>query len=356
MRGLSYLPKDGYKKIPVLTFYIALGALLLFLFFRYFLKILLPFLIAYALAALFHPLVLKLESKTGTSRRFFVLLFVFLLLFLLGTLLFFLGGRLRQEAAAFADWLIEDETELVGRIGDFFFTLGEKIPFFGDGEEAVNAVGDAFLNLISSLSMKLPEWISLLAQKLPEFVFSFLITFLALYYFCVDQEKVNRFLFGMLPEEKREKGKKLAGKFFSDLGRILRAYLLLTLITFVQLLIGLLLLRMPYAFLLSLLIAFVDLLPVFGAGTVLFPWAIVLLLTGEVKKGIGLCFLAVVIWITRRIVEPRVIGESIGCDPLALLFSMYLGLRLFGLPGLLLSPFAVVFVNRLLRRREETKT
>ena len=123
--------------------------------------------------------------------------------------------------------------------------------------------------------------------------------------------------------------------------RYLRACLLLGLFTFLQMFIGLAILSVPYAFLLSLLIAVVDFLPLLGTGIILIPWAAVSLLMGEVRLGIGLLVLYVVSSVVRQILEPRLIGQGLGLHPLLSLFAMYAGLRLLGVPGMILAPLLV---------------
>lgn len=98
------------------------------------------------------------------------------------------------------------------------------------------------------------------------------------------------------------------------------------LITFGELALGLLLLRVDLALVLSALIALVDALPVLGTGTVLVPWALVSLLGGNWKLALGLAVLYGVIWLVRSLLEPRLIGSRVGLPPLAALLSLYVGL------------------------------
>jgi predicted PurR-regulated permease PerM len=100
-------------------------------------------------------------------------------------------------------------------------------------------------------------------------------------------------------------------------------------------------LRVPYAFILALLTALVDFLPLLGTGIILIPWAIVSLLLGEVRLGVGLLVLYAVSSVIRQILEPKLIGDGLGLHPLLSLAAMYSGLRLFGVWGMILAPLAV---------------
>ena len=129
--------------------------------------------------------------------------------------------------------------------------------------------------------------------------------------------------------------------------RFLRAYLLLFLLTFSEALVGLWLLRQPYALLIALGVAIVDLLPVLGAGTVLVPWALVVLVFGNYRLGLGLLILYGVMTIVRQIAEPHIVGKSLGLPPVVTLFAVFVGWELFGVLGMLLSPAVALLVKEL---------
>jgi predicted PurR-regulated permease PerM len=117
--------------------------------------------------------------------------------------------------------------------------------------------------------------------------------------------------------------------------------------------IGLALLRVPYAFLLAVLLAVVDFLPLLGTGIILLPWAAVSLLLGEVKLGIGLAVLYGVTSVVRQVLEPKLIGEGLGLHPLVSLAAMYGGLRLFGVWGMILAPLLAAAVSAAVGEGEE---
>jgi sporulation integral membrane protein YtvI len=109
--------------------------------------------------------------------------------------------------------------------------------------------------------------------------------------------------------------------------------------------IGLLILQVPSAFTIGLMIGLVDLLPYLGVGIVLVPWAIYTLLIGDMVLGVGLSILYLVILIVRQIMEPKVLASSVGLDPLATLIGMFVGLKLFGVLGLLIGPVSLIIID-----------
>lgn len=119
-------------------------------------------------------------------------------------------------------------------------------------------------------------------------------------------------------------------------------------VTFCILFSGFCLLRAPYPLLLALLVALVDALPVLGTGCILLPWALICFLNGTGARGLGLLGLYMTAALTRSVLEPKLVGSHLGLDPLVTLIAMYCGLRLWGLPGMLLLPMVTAAVFRAL--------
>ena len=133
----------------------------------------------------------------------------------------------------------------------------------------------------------------------------------------------------------------------NTLFRLLKAYALLMFITFVELSVGLLILRVKGAVWLAALIAIVDILPVLGTGTVLIPWTLFELISGNFGMALGLLILYVFITVLRNILEPRLVSYQIGLNPLVTLFFMYLGLQIAGVAGMMLFPVVVMILVQL---------
>lgn len=133
----------------------------------------------------------------------------------------------------------------------------------------------------------------------------------------------------------------------------LKAQVKLSGITWIILTLGLILLRIPYAVLWSSLITLLDAFPVLGTGTALLPWSLVCFTAGEVPRGIGLLATYGVITFSRSILEPKLVGKQLGLDPLATLFSLYAGYKLWGLGGMVLAPILTVAAVQLLAVKEQ---
>ena len=126
-----------------------------------------------------------------------------------------------------------------------------------------------------------------------------------------------------------------------------KSYFLLFLLTFSGLFFGFVLLGEKYAFLIALITATVDSLPIVGMGIVLLPSAIYHFMIGKVGYGVGVCVLYLILTVLRQILEPRILGAGMGMHPLVMLASMYVGLEIFGIGGMLLAPFFAVTVKNI---------
>ena len=110
--------------------------------------------------------------------------------------------------------------------------------------------------------------------------------------------------------------------------------------------VGFLILGDQYGILLAILIAILDFLPLFGTGTALFPWAVVKLLSGEAAFAAGLILLYALTQVVRQIIQPKIVGDSMGIPPLMTLFFLYVGFKVRGLSGMILAvPVGLVGVK-----------
>ncbi|MGG1250781.1 sporulation integral membrane protein YtvI [Brevibacillus agri] len=129
----------------------------------------------------------------------------------------------------------------------------------------------------------------------------------------------------------------------------LKAQLTLISLTAAIVIVGLLIMRVEYAITIGLITGLVDLLPYLGTGTVFVPWIIYLFFKGNYTMVIGLSILYAVVLIFRQIIEPKVVAESVGLDPLLTLVALFVGLQLFGFLGLIIGPVSLVLINALVK-------
>lgn len=184
------------------------------------------------------------------------------------------------------------------------------------------------------------------AKSIPNLLVNMVIIILSSYLFLADRESIMRWLKEHLPafvfryiEYMKRDAKGLIGGYFLAQFRIMCVVALI-------LAAGFLVLGVRYGVLLAFLTAILDFLPIFGTGTVLFPWAVVKLFAGEYAYATGLILLYILTQVVRQIIQPKIVGESMGLPPLMTLFLLYLGFKLRGLTGMILAvPVGLVFIN-----------
>ncbi len=356
------LPKEPYKRFLIIVLYIAVGIGGTYLFFRYLWEAILPFVFAYVFAELFKPIVRYSETHKGFPRKFCILFLIIIATAALGFCTFALAKQIVLEFIS----LSERASDLVYKFqtdDDFALTVIEKvneaIPFLDisqrlwDMRENLNEeLWTMALNLADKTSGSIISVIGKVFAFLPNAIFGLVVMVIATYYFAVDRVAVNCFFLSFFPKNSHLLLKRAKDILANTIGRYLRAYGLLFLITFAQLSISFMVLGIDYSLLLALIISLVDILPILGTGTVLVPWGIIMISFGNMKLGLGLLITYAIITVVRQITEPRIIGKFIGIPPLATLTSMYIGLKLMGLLGVFIFPMGAILIKHILSARE----
>ena len=350
-------PSFNWQRTAAMLFCAAVGLFSLWLTLRYAVGILLPFLLAFLLSRVVKPLSDRLTKKTKLPQSVSAAGLVILAVGVVSALA--VGGvwrgvrelsRLADELAADTEGLTAAVESVLSRVQSLsahipFLRRFEDAPFYAELCASVDRlVESGVARLTEAITARLPGAAMSVAGFVPAAFIFVTVTLLACYYFTADNGRLATGIGGavarLLPVSLRDRIPPI-GRRLRRLGRqYLRACLFLGLLTFCLSFIGLALLRVPYAFILALLLAAVDLLPLLGTGIILIPWALICLLLGEIRLGIGLLVLYAVTTLTRQVLEPKLIGDGLGLHPLLSLLSMYAGLRLFGVWGMILAPLA----------------
>ena len=350
-KGGEGVKRINWERGACVLFVVAGGAALLYVILRFALVLFLPFLLAFALSLCTRPAVRFLARKTGRSKSFWAVSVTLLVLFALGGLSYLLCHRLLLEIQRLLAFLAEDSAQQNGKIASLigrFREIWGRLPvvshlqrielieqLIGDPAEYLNT---QLQQLLSALASRLASGFGLFLRRLPGVALFVLVSVIASFYFAVEYERVRDVLLRILPSRFASRLPAWRRRTFAALKRCLRAYLLLFLLTLIELTLGFWLLRVEYPFLIALLGAALDILPVLGVGTLLVPWAIFTLMTGGTLRGVGLLILYAVMTIIRQIAEPHLVGKSLGLHPLLMLIAFYVGLKLFGFAGIFLGP------------------
>ena len=344
---------QGNKVQKILIAGIFTGAAVLFA--RHLFPILLPFLLGAALAKGAEPTVTFLAQKchlprwaaTGAGVTVFFVLMVGLLM-LMTSFLVRQVGRL----SGLLPQLVEAVSSGLSSLERWLATFAQRLPqsmaqitqryvenLFSDSSAMLEQAVSRVPQMASGLMGTLGQWaLVLFTTVLSGYMISARLP--ALRSWC--REKAPKLWQQYLPALKDMR--RAAGRWLLAQGKLMG-------ITFLLLAAGLFLLRTEHVLLLSALITLVDAFPILGTGTVLVPWSLVCLLQGNNARGIGLLGLYIVVWLTRSVLEPKIIGKELGLDPLVTLFAIYAGFCLMGIGGMLIAPIVAMLVTQLVKHR-----
>lgn len=312
----------------------------------------LPFGFGLVLAALIDPLVDYFELRLKLNRGLSVLIVLFLVI---GGLLVGIGWlltSLTMELINLSKYLprlslelTQSIYQLVNKTSAFYFSL--DIP-----EEIIQNTTTYLQKLMAQLS----DWVGLLLSSvvtmiafIPEGILLLLLTLMVTYFFCRDKEKVKRGITQLLPEHLAQLIQAIGREMGTAILGFVRAQFILMVITFLQTLLGFYILGIDYSLLMASLVGLVDALPVLGPGAVFVPWIVWEFITGDIPLGIGLFVLYALVTIVRQLLQPKVVGDSVGLHPLEALFGLYGGLKIFGVLGLFLGPIVLVIFKAIWR-------
>ncbi|MCY0876960.1 MAG: AI-2E family transporter, partial [Firmicutes bacterium] len=186
---------------------------------------------------------------------------------------------------------------------------------------------------------------------LPDIIFILVISIIAAYFFMAEQEYLLRSFRRMLPPGWAPKLESVGGDVGRAMAGLLRAQLILIAVTCVVGVVGLSVMRMPYALLLGLAFGLTGWVPIVGSGVIILPWAIGALATGHYIVAIKILLLQAVASVIRHSIEPKLLSSNMGLGTFATLFGMYVGVSSIGFFGLLLGPICVIAVRSLIRAR-----
>lgn len=311
-----------------------------------------PFLISFVLALLFEPAIRFFMKKLKWTRRLSSVVVMIIAITIIASIICWGIVTLFNEATK----LLASSGEYYEKIENLIANITsnqsfiEKLPqdLIKSFESAQTEFVTTITTWISNVLISIKDWI----LSVPNLIMSIFFTIISLYFMCTDKIYMIDQLEHHLPDIWTKKITRHTKVITGKLGHYIKAEATLILISFIVSLIGLTIykiagLNIGFPLLISIGIAFVDALPILGSGSVMIPWAIIEGINGDIRLGILIIVLWIVMMIIRNIMEPKLVSKHIGIHPVFTLIAMYTGYKLIGFIGMILGPIILIVLKEI---------
>lgn len=346
--------KEPYKKYikVLLNLLTALILLLLVIFvLPRLIGFFMPFIVGWIIALIANPLVRFLDEKIKIRRKAGSAIVIVAVIALVVGAVYGACSILIRELSGFVQQL----PQMWKGVEEDFASAGKTLENFAqhfppDFQKQVVNIVDTLVDFISgmadSLSTPTAEAVGNFAKNLPTVFIAVIMCLLSSYFFIAQREEVLHAFRRYMPKGILEKWNVLSYSLKNAVGGYFKAQLKIEVWMYVLMLIGFLILGVDYAALIALATAFLDFLPVFGTGTVLLPWAVVKILGGKYTMALGLLIIWGVGQLARQLIQPKIVGDSVGLPALPTIILLYVGYKVGGVGGMIIAvPVGIILVN-----------
>ncbi|MEG1361267.1 MAG: sporulation integral membrane protein YtvI [Lachnospiraceae bacterium] len=340
-----------YLKIMINILLPIFGVFVVFFLCPKILVFFLPFVIGWLISLVANPLVKFLERRLKIVRKHGSAIIIVLVIVGVAAAVYAIVAKFVGEIGKLVLMLPElyigaqaDYSNIVQNFSDLYAKLPMGLQ--STITEITSDIGSYASSFIKGIGTPTMEKAGNVAQNLPAILIGTIVAFLAAYFFIADRVKIVKLYETYFPVKLKEKIMEITSELKQVVGGYFKAQFKIMVVVYIMVVIGLLILRVDFSFLIALLVAFLDMLPFFGTGTILVPWAILKVLTGNYKLAIGLVILYALTQLVRQVIQPKILGDSIGMNPLLALFFMYLGFKFSGVLGMIFAvPIGMILIN-----------
>ena len=311
----------------------------------------LPFVIGWIISLIASPVVRFFEEKLKVRRKGASVIVIVAVLAVVILLVYTVGSKLIQEGIDFVNELpamwegIMDE---FSQVGENLEGVYNRLP--ADMQDTLDDIGtqlgDYFGSVMEGAGTPTFEAVGNVAKQLPDIFLGVVMCILSAYFFVADKSYISNIMKKYVPDSIRYRFDLIRRSFRNAVGGYFKAQFKIECWVYLLLVIGLLALHVRYALLVALGIAFLDFLPVFGTGTVMIPWAVIEILGKDYRMAIGLLIIWCVGQLVRQMIQPKIVGDSMGMDAIPTLFLLFIGYKAAGVLGMILAvPIGIIVIN-----------
>lgn len=310
-----------------------------------------PFVIGWILSVIAGPLVTFLEKKLKIMKRLGSAITIILVLALCIGLIYLIISQIWEEISVLIrnfPSMYHDLERGLSQIGTQGNALFERFPeqIQNSWATLMNNLDDTASSLIGRIGEPTIEVAGNVAKRIPSVLIGTIVAFVSAYFFIADKENLGEWVKKVVPKSITSRLLLVGENLKYAMGGYFKAQFKIMGVVFAILLVGFTLMQIRFSILLAIAIAFLDFLPFFGTGTALIPWAIYKFLVGDYKMVATLVILYGVTQLVRQLIQPKLVGDTMGLNPLYTLFLLYLGYRVGSVLGMIFAvPIGLILLN-----------
>lgn len=316
---------------------------------KYVLPYLVPFLIGFCIAFILRKPIKfvheKIHLKYSASAVFFVTLF-YLIVGGLITLLGFgivsgMESFIKELPGLYESYAKELITIIVEKVEAIVMQINQNEDLIAQIKSIEGQLISAVGSIVSKLSTSLFGGVGSFATSIPGFFVKLVLMIISTFFIAIDYDTIMNFMNKQIGDKAAGLIKEIKEYLFGTVFVCIKSYAIIMFITFVELAILLTVIGVKNSVIIAFGIAIFDILPVFGTGGIMIPWGIITLIMGDIKMGVLLLVVYLIVTVVRNIIEPRIVGGELGLHPLVTLVSMFVGVNLAGVIGLFGFPIVL---------------
>lgn len=347
------------------TLYFGIFIVAFYFFMKYAFWTVFPFIFAFIVAAILQK-PLKLLTKSDKAPKGLISAFLSLVVFGIIVSVFVLGGvRIAYSVKDLITYFTDRCSNLVEffevlKTGYLDLEIAQILP--AEVNNAITSGIDSLSvyfssgDIFSALTENVAQFISPIGSVIstvPNLIIGFVVSIVATCFMTATFDDIKDFIIRQFGEENQYKVRRAKYILLSSVGKMIKAYIGIIFITTAEVFIGLSILKLiglldgSHIFIISFIIACIDIIPVLGTGTVMIPWSVYSFVTGNIGMGIGLLIIYAVITVIRQFIEPKLVAGQVGISPVVTIIAMFIGIKIFGAIGIFVLPLIVIIINLL---------
>lgn len=310
-----------------------------------------PFILGWIISLIASPVVRFFEEKFKVKRKAVSAVVIVAVLAVVVLLVYLLVTKLIRESVTFFNEIPNIWNTILAefnKVGQNLQGVYNRMPADMQAtiDHIIEEMGDYISNITGKIELPSFEAVGNVAKQIPDIFLAVVMCLLSAYFFVADKGYVAAAAKKFVPASVHYHFDLIRRSFRNAVGGYFRAQFKIECWIYILLVIGLMILEVDYAFLVAFGIAILDFLPVFGTGTVMVPWAVIELLSENYRMMFGLIAIWLIGQLVRQIIQPKIVGDSIGMDAIPTLFLLYIGYRVAGVLGMILAvPIGIILVN-----------